>query len=215
MKFTAYRERETVTVIAVTEMSFAGKTFLAAPTEKPNRYIGNVGGIVFLKNGNYVTERYHDADEIKNAFDALCGRLGGGIVDGVFYRATNNKNEISLINSGKLKPSVNHLSGENEEGLSVWDRPENVGHDYTYKISGEIIGYGSDGEPILDMSTLNPIGEMTDGKNYADKYILAKQNGEKIFMEKFGWTQGQVEAIKNGWCGNVALMVGVKNYNCI
>lgn len=210
MKFMAYRERETVTVIAVAEMSFAGKTFLTAPTEKPNRYIGNAGGIVFLKNGNYVTERYHDADEIKNAFDALCGRLGGGIVDGVFYRATNNKNEISLINSGKLKPSANHLNGENEEGLSVWDRPENVGHDYTYKISGEIIGYGSDSEPVLDMSSLKPIGKMTDGLDYVNEYFTARKNGEKIFMEKFGWTQEQVNAIKAGLCGNVALGKGVK-----
>lgn len=211
MNFIAYREKETVNVTAAVEFSFSGKTLSAAPRENPNRYIGNVGGVVFLANGNYITERYHDADNIKNAFDALCGRLGGGIVDGVFYRSTNNKNEISLIKSGKLKPSMNHLSGEKEEGLSVWDRPENVGHDYTYKISGTVVGFGSDGEPILDMSTLNPIGEMTDGTRYADEYILAKQNGEKIFIEKFGWTKEQVDAIKNGRCGNVALMIGVKN----
>lgn len=210
MKFMAYRENENVTVIAHAGAEYDGKTFSAADPEIPNRYIGNAGGVVFLANGNYITERYHDKYHVKNAFDALCGRLGGGIVDGVFYRATNNKNEISLIKSGELKPSTNHLTGEVENGLSVWDRPENMGCDYSYKISGTVIGYGSDGEPVLDMLSLKPIGKMTNGVNYSNGYVTARKNGEKIFMEKFGWTQEQVNAIKAGCCGNVALGKGIK-----
>ncbi len=94
MKFMAYRQYENVEVEAIAEREYNGKIF--SDSEEVTRYIGDVDHIVFLADGNYITARYHDKYQIKNGFDALCGRLGGGIVDGVFYRTTNNKKEIKI-----------------------------------------------------------------------------------------------------------------------
>lgn len=86
----------------------------------------------------------------------------------LYYRGTNNKKEPDLIISGKMRASVNHKSNRKEQGLSVAD----VFNDksgvavsstfeqllkyfkYVYIVSGEEIGIGSDGEPLLDVSSL-------------------------------------------------------------
>jgi len=74
----------------------------------------------------------------------------------LFYRATNNKNEHQLSNF----KSKNHLTGDLHEGMSVWYSPiykekttgvqESDGTKYIGIVSGDIIGIGADGEPLLD-----------------------------------------------------------------
>lgn len=74
----------------------------------------------------------------------------------VYYRGTNNKNEPDLITSGKLRPSIDHLTGKSESGVSVSDVPD-VGKyfQYLYKVTGtELSSVGSDGEPLLDPETM-------------------------------------------------------------
>jgi len=77
-----------------------------------------------------------------------------------YWRATNNKNEIKLIKTGELRPSLNHADNTREKGLSVTDHLGYVamaGYKYGYRVRGEVIGTGSDGEPILDITTLEPL----------------------------------------------------------
>ena len=73
----------------------------------------------------------------------------------MFYRATNNENEHLIENP----ISTNHLTGCEEKGLSVYytdiymqkstGAQEYNGKKYIGIVTGNIIGFGSDGEPVL------------------------------------------------------------------
>lgn len=73
-----------------------------------------------------------------------------------YWRFTNNKNEINLIKDGNLRRSKNHVDNTYEKGLSVADGAHYGirGYKYGYGINGNVIGNGSDGEPVLDIPTL-------------------------------------------------------------
>lgn len=78
-----------------------------------------------------------------------------------FFRFTNNKNEVNLANQGALKPSMNHADNFAEAGVSVADGPHYgiQGYKYGYPVKGDVIGYGSDGEPLLNPKTLQVMTE--------------------------------------------------------
>ncbi|HQH46673.1 MAG TPA: hypothetical protein PLQ86_11965, partial [Candidatus Aminicenantes bacterium] len=63
----------------------------------------------------------------------------------IFYRKTNNRNEHKL----KDIVSINHASGEREKGMSVSQHPYYPGYKYTGVVTGDIVGFGSDGEPVI------------------------------------------------------------------
>lgn len=73
-----------------------------------------------------------------------------------YFRFTNNKDEISLAKQGILNPSRNHAEGFTEKGLSVADGPHYgiQGYKYGYPVYGKHVGWGSDGEPLLDPKSL-------------------------------------------------------------
>lgn len=72
----------------------------------------------------------------------------------IYYRGTNNIYEPALLAQGILRKSVNQLTGDIEDGLSVSD-VDDVGKYFRhmYLITGDEISTGSDGEPILDLDT--------------------------------------------------------------
>ena len=78
----------------------------------------------------------------------------------LYYRGTNNENEINLIKNKSIMNSLNHITGIREIGLSVSDTmmPIIDYYEYVYTVNGIEIGIGSDGEPLLDIETLG-IGE--------------------------------------------------------
>lgn len=73
-----------------------------------------------------------------------------------FWRFTNNKDELPLAVAGKLRNSRNHAQGFSEEGLSVADGVHYLsdGYKWGYPVKGQVVGYGSDGEPLLDPKTI-------------------------------------------------------------
>jgi hypothetical protein len=73
----------------------------------------------------------------------------------IYYRGTNNPNEDSLIKNKEIRPSLDHITQKREQGLSVSDVPS-VGKyfKYLYKLTGKEIGLGADGEPLLDIDTV-------------------------------------------------------------
>jgi hypothetical protein len=78
--------------------------------------------------------------------------------DSFFYRGTNNPHELNLLLQGKLKSSINYLSGDEEAGISVSETFDGIETFFAiiYKVSGTPISniYGSDGEPLLDLTTI-------------------------------------------------------------
>ena len=97
-----------------------------------------------------------------------------------FFRFTNNPQEIALAKSGKIRPSFNHLDGFQENGLSVANGPHYgiAGYKYGYPVRGNVIGYGSDGEPLLDVATVEPLTKrVASAKDVIaqDKQLLANR----------------------------------------
>lgn len=81
-----------------------------------------------------------------------------------YFRFTNNPKEFDLVTNGEMMVSKNHSGGFSEKGLSVSDNPSYgmQGYKYGYRVDGDIIGYGSDGEPLLDIKSLKPIKDSWD-----------------------------------------------------
>ena len=103
-----------------------------------------------------------------------------------FLRFTNNKKEISLIKDKTIRVSQNWNTGEAEIGLSVSRHGGYSidGYKHGYKIKGEIIGWGSDSEPLLDLNKKIKCSKMMTAVKLGDEYL----RGYNIKMENFGWT---------------------------
>jgi len=111
-----------------------------------------------------------------------------------YFRFTNNPNEFELVSKGELKASKNHAEGFTENGLSVSESPSYgvQGYKYGYRVTGNIIGYGSDGEPLLDIKTLKPVkGSWDTSSNIVthdrqlQKDILLKHGLPNDYLVKF------------------------------
>lgn len=124
---------------------------------------------------------------IENEIDIL----GGIREEGVFYRVTSNSKEANLIKKGLIKPSINHMTGEKELGLSVWETPKYLDK-YLEKITGKVIATGSDGEPLLDVSTVKLLGVNEDNIS------KMREDGRRLFLKVYGWTETQLEKALKG-----------------
>lgn len=130
------------------------------------------------------------------AITAVMNAFKPKLPDGVFWRFTNNKNEASLAAKKELRPSTDHSSNTQEEGLSVTDGAHYsvFGYKYGYQVRGEVIGYGADGEPLLDVETLEPVTKIL---NSADIVKLDSKSRIDALKAK-GWTVEQYKAFANG-----------------
>lgn len=114
--------------------------------------------------------------------------------EGTFLRFTNNKDEIRLLESGKLHASINHAYNKKERGLSVANHPGygGLGYKYCYRIAGEIIAHGSDGEPILALNSLRAIDKKPMKAAEVENLLKPAREAalEKAFAE-MGWNRNQ------------------------
>jgi hypothetical protein len=109
-----------------------------------------------------------------------------------FWRATNNKQEIELIKYGKINPSRDQRDGKPEKGLSV---SENfgyclgLGYKYGYRIKGKVISLGTDGEPILDINSLQPLDKFPrTAASIEKKEKFAFDKKLDAILAKYGWS---------------------------
>lgn len=165
------------------------------------KYVDGNKTTAILSGGNVVVSDGTDIPmKVSFAVKTEIDRLGGATEPGVFYRGTNNKSEIGLLESGKLKNSQNHLTGESEDGVSVWDGMRYQSHKYTYKVTGDVIGQGADGEPVLDPKSMKVVGGIKTTGTYAKEFNTKSDAGRKAFCEKYGWTEEQLDqALKGGY----------------
>ena len=155
---------------------------------------------VKLEKGGHirvVTDRYQDngsfRDKIKNAiidnFNKLT-RLKMGLSDNEYWRFTNDPKEVLKVKSGKISPSRNYSNNVQEKGLSVSD---GVGYGgstdfkYGYRVKGKVVGAGSDGEPVLDIATLEVSGGIQSKKDI----ISAEKQAHDEVLKDIGWSRLQ------------------------
>lgn len=79
--------------------------------------------------------------------------------DGKYVRSTLKKDDYDHLKNGTHRGSVNHSTGESEGGLSV-ARTSEFPSKYTYLVSGQEIGKGTDHEPLLDVRTARPASRL-------------------------------------------------------
>ncbi len=90
---------------------------------------------------------YMARHEVRYAVDAALYRVMDEGRD-YYFRATNNALEHLMLDQ---VCSTNHLTGQREAGLSVAEHPAYtaMGYRYAYIVAGDVVGRGSDGEPLL------------------------------------------------------------------
>jgi hypothetical protein len=157
------------------------------------------GGVCICRWPGWGYTRAELDDKIRELLDAFfTARLTARLPQSDYYwRATNNADEIKLIKRGQLHPSRNHADGMAERGLSVADHLgyTMLGYRYAYRVRGRVIGVGSDGEPILDIATLQPLDR-------APRPIqdVERREGEqrratlRAILAEIGWSEEQYRA---------------------
>ena len=141
-------------------------------------------------------------DQMKGMIENETLRLGGLREDGVWYRGTDNPKEIEYIKSGKLRASKNHMTGAIEDGVSVWETPK-YSFKYTYQVSGEFVGIGSDGEPLISPDSVKLL---SDSAISAKDVSEAMKRGKQEFLKEYSWTEEQYDKALKGeydWKGDL------------
>ena len=118
--------------------------------------------------------------------------LSGARRDGHFYRVIGSDKEIEYIKKGTIRKSINHMTGEMEDGLSVWEIPK-YGGGKIVELTGDVISIGSDGEPLLDVSTVKFVRVVDNDKEMRDI-------GIEKFKKQYNWTDEQYnQAMRGGY----------------
>lgn len=157
-----------------------------ASDETPNYILS--GGRMAL---NRSSANNNTSEKIKGAVESEIYSMVGLRKDGYFYRIIKSEKEIDYIKGGKIRRSVNHATGEKEDGYSVWEYPKYPGD--LVEVTGEAISIGSDGEPVLDVHTVKFVRVIED---WMEQY----HKGKELFKEKYGWSDAQLEqALRGGY----------------
>lgn len=83
-----------------------------------------------------------------------------------YFRFTNDPQEIERARKGTLNNSYNHADGFYEKGLSVADGPHyGMFYKNGYELMGKHVGWGSDGEPLIDPKTVKVLSDLKTSKS--------------------------------------------------
>jgi hypothetical protein len=102
-----------------------------------------------------------------------------------FIRVHHDPKDFEHIVAGTHQGSTNHATGEHEGGLSVAQRIEEY-KPYAYIVTGEVIGQGSDAEPLLETSSVKAVSDRMDTTKL-DKQLQKKRQAK---IKKLGWEEG-------------------------
>lgn len=167
------------------------------PKASGNGFVFDVTKNTILQGGrvalNYATGNKEYRLNVRSMIENEIDLLGGIRQDGVFYRVTENKKDADYIRNGTIRASKNHMSGAAEDGLSVWETPKYHGS-IVEKLSGEVVGIGADGEPLLDVKSV----KVLEAGNIYKKIREQRAEGRKLFKEKYNWTDEQIENALSG-----------------
>ena len=153
--------------------------------ETPNYILQD--GRMALNSG---AKNNNSREQIRGAVENEVYTLAGVRKDGHFYRVIGSDKEIEYIKNGTVRKSVNHMTGETEDGLSAWEIPKYAGGKLI-EITGDVVGIGSDGEPLLDVSTVKFV-KIVENPNELRK------KGIDAFKRKYNWTSTQFDQAMRG-----------------
>ena len=147
-----------------------------------------------LRDGRMALNSYaknnNSFEQIKGAVENEIYTLAGARKEKHFYRVIGSDKEIEYIKKGTIRKSVNHMTGETEDGLSAWEIPKYAGGKII-EITGDVISIGSDGEPLLDVTTIKFVKVIENPNEIRNK-------GIEKFKQKYNWTSNQFEQAMRG-----------------
>ena len=161
------------------------KTKFGQFDDTPN-YILSDGRIAL----NKYSKNQNTREQISSAVENEIYVLSGARKEGHFYRVIGSDKEIEYIQNGTIRKSINHMTGEVEDGLSVWEIPKYAGGKIV-ELTGDVISIGSDGEPLLDISTVKFVRVVDDIEDM-------RKIGIEKFKKKYNWTDEQYNQSKRG-----------------
>jgi hypothetical protein len=117
-----------------------------------------------------------------------------------YVRVTPHKEDYEYLSNGTHRGSFDHSGGSfgrdadvSEDGLSVAKSPE-FPTAYAYYVTGECIGQGTDGEPLLSMSSVRPTSKLMTYKQLRSNY----ERRQVKRIKQLGLTQEDVKALHLG-----------------
>lgn len=132
-------------------------------------------------------------------FDRIKSRVRASEPD-VYWRFTNNERELELARIGALRPSLNLPALVREDGVSVYDSPTygSFGYAFGYRVRGDVVGIGCDGEPVLDPRSIRLVDErlLTAAEILRHASRIAELKIQAI--EELGWTEAHYDAALRG-----------------
>lgn len=135
------------------------------------------GFVAVVKNSSLVSGGWERTKQ--RAFQKAAWPFG----QDVFVRVSNSPDDFTHLKSGTHRGSKNHATGEDEAGLSVAHHLE-VPAKYAYLVKGEVIGEGTDGEPLLDPKTVKILG--------ATKLYEATQSRIEYAQKEMGLNEREI-----------------------
>lgn len=118
-----------------------------------------------------------------------------------FYRLTNNANEAKIAKSGALRPSQNYVDNIIEPGVSVADGPHYAGqgYKYGYRVKGDVVGRGSDGEPVLNPKTIQLLSNLMPIDDLLALHSKMTKPALEAALQQRGWTLEQWQNFQSGF----------------
>ena len=138
---------------------------------------------IFANDMSYVKDRHF------RAVDDFLWPHG----DDVYVRGANSKDDFEFLKSKTHRGSKNWATNEQEGGLSVGRGVEATMFPYSYLVKGKKIGFGSDSEPLLDLTSAKPIGKLMTQKQM--QVFLKEAEAKKL--ESLGIEDYQIRALKS------------------
>ena len=165
-----------------------------------------LGPVVEINNNGHITVRYSGVGMTSGDLNRFIkNKISEHFMEqtkekGVFWRFTDNKTEQDLIKNGTFTRSKNHNENVMEKGISATESHYYGDFNrlkYGYKLTGEEISKGSDGEPVLDPKTIKFISKpQTVGRINIKEYERVNKILEKSFA-KYGLSRDTVFGLTN------------------
>jgi phage gp29-like protein len=130
--------------------------------------------------------------EIQQAIKRAADEMFWPFKENEFVRVHFKKEDYEHLKNGTHRGSVNHATGELEGGLSVAKSVE-FPSKYAYLVSGNRVGEGSDGEPLIDTESAKVSGKIMSMKAFEAMFDQAMKKKQ----ESMGWTDDQIASLKS------------------
>lgn len=109
-----------------------------------------------------------------------------------YFRMHHAPDDYKYLESGTHRGSTNWATGEPEGGLSVGFSPGDRNADYGYFVKGKWISTGSDGEPILDITTARPASPLMSRGDAYDEF----NRMQREWARRNGFSDDELKALR-------------------